>query len=72
MSSFWDRLYRTDNSFFGEEPSNFALCCYNEYVKKRNHVKKILIFFASKGIDVTALDFSSIAINGLIEHASTT
>jgi SAM-dependent methyltransferase len=79
MSSFWDRTYQTDNSFFGEEPSNFALLCYNEYMKKKNHVEKILelgcgqgrdtLFFASKGIDVTALDFSSIAIKGLINHA---
>jgi SAM-dependent methyltransferase len=79
MSSFWDRIYQTDNSFFGEEPSNFALSCYNEYLKKKNHVKKILelgcgqgrdtLFFASMGIDITALDFSSIAIEGLIKHA---
>jgi SAM-dependent methyltransferase len=78
MSSFWDRIYQTDNSFFGEEPSNFALSCYNEYMEK-NNLKKILesgcgqgrdsLFFASKGINVTALDFSSIAIKGLIKHA---
>ena len=79
MSSFWDRLFQTDNSFFGEEPSNFALSCYNEYMKKKNHVKKLLelgcgqerdtLFFASKDIDVTALDYSSVAIDGLIKHA---
>jgi SAM-dependent methyltransferase len=79
MSSFWDRIYQTDNSFFGEEPSNFALSCYNEYMKKKSHVRKILelgcgqgrdtLFFASKGIDVTALDFSNIAIEGLLKHA---
>jgi len=79
MSSFWNRIYQTDNSFFGEEPSNFALSCYNEYMKKKNHVKKILelgcgqgrdtLFFASKGIDVTALDFSSVAIDRLINRA---
>jgi SAM-dependent methyltransferase len=78
MSSFWDRVYQTDNSFFGEEPSNFALSCYNEYMMK-NNVKKILelgcgqgrdtLFFASKGIEVTALDFSNIAIKGLIKNA---
>jgi SAM-dependent methyltransferase len=79
MSSFWDRIYQTDNSFFGEEPSNFALSCYNEYMKKKSHARKILelgcgqgrdtLFFASKGIDVTALDFSNIAIEGLLKHA---
>ncbi len=79
MSSFWDRIYQTDNSFFGQEPSNFALFCYNDYMKEKNHVKKIVelgcgqgrdtLFFASKRIDVTALDFSSIAIKGLVKHA---
>jgi hypothetical protein len=51
MSSFWDRIYRTDNSFFGEEPSNFALCCYNEYMKKKNDVKKILELGRGQGKD---------------------
>lgn len=79
MSSFWDRLFQTDNSFFGEEPSNFALSGYNEYMKKKNHVKKLLelgcgqerdtLFFVSKDIDVTALDYSSVAIDGLIKRA---
>ena len=79
MSSIWDRIYQTDNSFFGEEPSNFALSCYNGYIKKESLIKKILeldcgqgrdvLFFASKGIDVTAVDFSSIAIKGLIKRA---
>jgi SAM-dependent methyltransferase len=79
MSAFWDSIYQTDNSFFGQEPSKFALWCYNEYMKKERHVQKILelgcgqgrdtLFFASKGIVVTALDFSSIAIKGLIKHA---
>jgi SAM-dependent methyltransferase len=71
-------LYQTDNSFFGEEPSNFALSCYNEYMEK-NNLKKILelgcgqgrdtLFFASKGIEITALDYSSVAIDGLIKRA---
>ena len=79
MSSFWDKIYQSDNSFFGGEPSNFALSCYNEYMKKERHVKKILelgcgqgrdtLFFASKDIDVSALDFSSIAVEELIKHA---
>lgn len=79
MSSFWDRLFQTDNSFFGEEPRNFALSGYNEYMKKKNHVKQLLelgcgqgrdtLFFASKDIDVTAMDYSSVAIDGLIKRA---
>lgn len=67
----------TDNSFFGEEPSNFALSCYNVYMEKKN-LKKMLdlgcgqgrdtLFFASKGIEIMALDYSSVAIKGLINH----
>jgi 2-polyprenyl-3-methyl-5-hydroxy-6-metoxy-1,4-benzoquinol methylase len=78
MSSFWDKLYQTDNSFFGEEPSNFAFLCYNEYMEKST-LRKMLelgcgqgrdtLFFASKGIEITALDYSSVAIDGLIKHA---
>ena len=51
MSSFWDRIYQTDNSLFGEEPSNFALSCYNEYMKKKNHVEKILELGCGQGRD---------------------
>lgn len=78
MSLFWDRLYEADNSFFGEEPSTFAISCYDEYLKK-NNLKKMLelgcgqgrdtLFFASKGIDITALDYSGVAINRLIKRA---
>ncbi len=77
MSSFWDKLYQTDNSFFGEEPSNFGLSCYNEYIEKKIRkklwsqvaVKGDTLFFASKGIEITALDYSSVAIDGLIKRA---
>jgi SAM-dependent methyltransferase len=78
MSSFWNRIYQTDSSFFGEEPSRFAILCYDNYMNK-NNVRKMLelgcgqgrdaLFFASKGIEVSALDYSNVAIDGLIEHA---
>src|SRR5919202_5547096 len=71
MSEVWNKVYISDNSFFGEEPSNFALLCFNHM--KLNNVKKILelgsghgrdtIFFASNGIEVDALDYSSGAID---------
>jgi hypothetical protein len=61
----WNKVYKSDNTFFGEEPSNFALLCFN-------HIKKVLelgaghgrdsIFFASNGIEVEALDYSAIAV----------
>jgi SAM-dependent methyltransferase len=78
VSSFWDKKYQSDSSFFGEEPSRFALSCYDDYMNKKN-VRKILelgcgqgrdtLFFASKGIEVSALDYSRVAIDGLTELA---
>jgi hypothetical protein len=71
MSEVWNKVYKLDNSFFGEEPSNFALLCFNHM--KSNNAKKVLelgsghsrdaIFFASNGIEVDALDYSSVAID---------
>ena len=69
MSEVWNKVYKSDNSFFGDKPSNFALLCYNHM--KANNVKKVLelgaghgrdtIFFASNGIEVAALDYSVVA-----------
>jgi SAM-dependent methyltransferase len=69
----WNKVYKSDNTFFGEEPSNFALLCFNHM--KTNNVKKVLelgagqgrdtIFFASNGIGVEALDYSIIAVEML-------
>ena len=71
MSEVWNKVYNSDNRFFGEEPSNFALLCISHM--KANNVKKVLelgaghgrdtIFFASNGIEVEALDYSSTAID---------
>ena len=70
MSEFWNKVYKSDNSFFGGNPSNFAIRCYNHM--KENNSKKILelgvghgrdtLFFASNGIEVDALDYSATAI----------
>ena len=70
MSEFWNKVYKSDNSFFGVNPSNFAIRCYNHM--KENNSKKILelgvghgrdtLFFASNGIEVDALDYSTTAI----------
>ncbi len=77
MSDVWNKIYEKDTSFFGEEPSNFALSSYN--VMKDNDIKKILelgcgqgrdcLFFASRGIKVKAMDHSHIAIEQLSKHA---
>ena len=73
MSKIWNRVYSGDASFFGDDPSNFGLECYEEF--KRHGVKKILelgcgqgrdtIFFASNGLDVVAIDSSHVAIDAL-------
>jgi SAM-dependent methyltransferase len=76
MSKVWNTAYNDNTSFFGETPSQFALSCYD----KIKNVKKILelgcgqgrdtLFFASKGIEVVALDYSPIGIERLQKLAS--
>lgn len=75
----WNKIYSLDNSFFGEEPSNFALFCFN-YIKSNKNTKKILdlgaghgrdsIFFASNGFEeVEAIDYSVVAVEILSKIA---
>jgi SAM-dependent methyltransferase len=77
MSEVWNKVYKSDSTFFGQEPSNFALLCFNHM--KTNNVKKVLelgsghgrdtIFFASNGIEVEALDYSVVAF-GIIDRVA--
>jgi len=70
MSEVWNKVYKSDSTFFGEEPSNFAMICFNHM--KANNVKKVLElraghgrdtnFFASNDIEVEALDYSVTAV----------
>ena len=70
MSEVWNKVYQSDSTFFGEEPSNFALLCFNHM--KINNIKKVLelgaghgrdsIFFTSNGLEVEALDYSAFAV----------
>jgi tRNA1(Val) A37 N6-methylase TrmN6 len=63
MNGIWNKVYKSDNTFFGVEPSNFALLCFNHM--KVNNVKKVLdlgaghgrdsIFFASNGYNATII-----------------
>jgi SAM-dependent methyltransferase len=74
----WNKVYKSDNTFFGEEPSDFALFCFN-YMEANKHVKKILdlgaghgrdsIFFATNGFEVEALDYSVVAVEILTSIA---
>ncbi|HET8856086.1 MAG TPA: class I SAM-dependent methyltransferase [Nitrososphaeraceae archaeon] len=73
MNNIWDKVYSNDSSFFGDEPSKFALICYEEFVKHK--IQKILelgcgqgrdsIFFASKGLEVYVIDSSKVAVENL-------
>jgi SAM-dependent methyltransferase len=66
VSDIWNKV-----SFFGDDPSNFGLECYEEF--KKHRVQKIVelgcgqgrdtIFFASNGLDVVAIDSSHVAID---------
>jgi SAM-dependent methyltransferase len=71
VSDIWNKVYASDGSFFGDDPSNFGLECYEEF--KKHRVQKIVelgcgqgrdtIFFASNGLDVVAIDSSHVAID---------
>ncbi len=77
MSEVWDRVYKSDSTFFGEEPSSFASLSFNHM--KSNNLKKVLeigaghgrdtMFFASNGLEVEALDYSSKGIEIIIKKA---
>lgn len=80
MSDVWNSAYKNNTSFFGETSSQFAISCYDEYIKNNKNVKKMLelgcgqgrdtLFFASKGIEIEALDYSPVGIEQLQKLAS--
>jgi 2-polyprenyl-3-methyl-5-hydroxy-6-metoxy-1,4-benzoquinol methylase len=71
MGQVWNNVYKSDSTFFGNEPSNFALLCFDQM--KTSRLTKVLdlgaghgrgtTFFASNGIEVEALDYSVIFRN---------
>jgi hypothetical protein len=73
MNNIWHNVYSADPSIFGDEPSKFALICYEDFVKHK--VQKVLelecdqgrdsLFFASKGVNIHAIDSSKVAIENL-------
>jgi SAM-dependent methyltransferase len=73
VSEIWNKVYRSDASFFDDVPSNFGLNCREEF--KKHRVKQLLelgcgqgrdtTFFASNDIDVVAIDSSRVAIDAL-------
>jgi len=75
VSGIWDKVYSSDSAFFGENPSDFAQMCYEEFNKHR--VNRLLelgcgqgrdtIFFATNGLDVHAIDSSKVAIENIYQ-----
>ena len=73
MNEIWDKVYSSDESFFGENESHFAEMSYADFNKQG--VRKLLelgcgqgrdtLFFASNDLEVHALDSSIIAIDNL-------
>ena len=49
MSGVWNKVYKSDNTFFGKAPSNFALLCFNHM--KANHINKVLELGVGHGRD---------------------
>jgi SAM-dependent methyltransferase len=77
LSEFWNKVYSSDDSFFGDEPSSFAILCNEEFQK--HNVKRILelgsgqgrdtFYFASKGIEVYTIDSSKVAVGAVSKFA---
>jgi SAM-dependent methyltransferase len=73
VNEIWDKVYSSDETFFGGDASDFAEMSYSDF--KKLGVKKLLelgcgqgrdtIFFASNELDVHALDSSIIAVENL-------
>ena len=51
-SEVWNKVYKSDSTFFGEEPSDFALLCF-KYMKMNNAKKVLLELGAGHGRDTT-------------------
>ena len=78
-AEIWNKVYKSDNIFFGEEPSNFALFCFNYMKTSINNLKNMLelgaghgrdtIFFASNGAEVQTIDYSVISVEILAKIA---
>ena len=49
MNEVWNKVYKSDSTFFGEEPSNFALLCFNQMIT--NNIEKVLDLGAGHGRD---------------------
>jgi cyclopropane fatty-acyl-phospholipid synthase-like methyltransferase len=77
MSGIWDRVYQSDNAFFGDEQSQFATLCLKHM--KSNGARNVLemgaghgrdtMFFASNGLEVDALEYSNMGIKIINKRA---
>ncbi len=49
MSDIWNKVYQKDTSFFGDEPSKFAIGCYD--AMEKNDLKRVLEIGCGQGRD---------------------
>lgn len=49
MTEFWDKVYSSEESFFGDIPRHFTLISYNDF--KNQGVKKFLELGCGQGRD---------------------
>jgi hypothetical protein len=61
MSEVWNKVYASDASFFGENPTNFALDCYEEF--KKDGVNKILELGCEQGVLTTVIQPIQISVS---------
>ncbi|MGD0057442.1 MAG: class I SAM-dependent methyltransferase [Methanomassiliicoccales archaeon] len=77
QKNHWEKTYRSNEDFFGHEPSEFGMEAMRTFVA--NGAKKILelgcgqgrdtLHFLRHGLDVTAYDYSETCVQQLIKKA---
>lgn len=79
MEHFWDRVFRSNSERFGTEPSASAETALQVVAQRHLHAPEMLdlgsgtgrdtLAFAHSGMQVAALDFSSVALAGVRDAA---
>lgn len=78
MKKYYDKLYSSNEKYWGDDPSPLSLLLFSNYIKERNQLSLLdigcgqgpdSIYFAKKGFDVTSIDISEIGLLHLNENA---
>ena len=67
MNEVWNKVYKSDSTFFGEEPSNFALLCFNDM--KTKNIEKVLDLGAGHGERIGARRGWSLTCGARAKHS---